>query len=87
MDTLKIDRSFVRNLENNPHDKIIVKAIIQLAQTLGIEAVAEGVETDAQKQFLTDNDCHIMQGFLFSPALPEGEFRGFLQQMYKHRRA
>ena len=81
VDTLKIDRSFVRNLDKNPHDKIIVKAIIQLAQTLGIEAVAEGVETETQRTFLTENDCHIMQGFLFSPALPSREFDRFLENL------
>lgn len=85
VDTLKIDRSFVRNIENNPHDKIIVKAIIQLAQTLGIEAIAEGVETKLQQRFLIDNHCHIMQGFLFSPALPADEFTHYLGQFYPER--
>lgn len=79
VDTLKIDRSFVRNLDNNPHDKIIVKAIIQLAQTLGIEAVAEGVETESQRCFLIENQCHIMQGYLFSPALPAERFHAYLE--------
>lgn len=78
VDTLKIDRSFVRNLDNNPHDKIIVKAIIQLAHTLGIEAVAEGVETASQCQFLEQNHCHIMQGFYFSQALPASEFDAYV---------
>lgn len=81
VDALKIDRSFVRNIENNPHDKIIVKAIIQLAQTLGIQAVAEGVETAEQKRFLIENECFIMQGFLFSPALPGDEFNKYLQSL------
>ena len=81
VDTLKIDRSFVRNLEKNPHDKIIVKAIIQLAQTLGIEAVAEGVETDEQRLFLEENTCHIMQGFLFSPAVSAEQFDDFLENL------
>lgn len=81
VDALKIDRSFVRNIENNPHDKIIVKAIIQLAQTLGIQAVAEGVETAEQKGFLIENECFIMQGFLFSPALPGDEFNKYLQSL------
>lgn len=80
VDSLKIDRSFVRNIDNNPHDKIIVKAIIQLAQTLGIEAVAEGVETQAQKRFLIENQCQIMQGYLFSPALPAAQFDQYLEQ-------
>ena len=80
VDTLKIDRSFVRNLENNPHDKIIVKAIIQLAQTLDIMVVAEGVENITQASYLLDNDCHIMQGFLFSPALSVEHFSEFMDK-------
>lgn len=83
VDTLKIDRSFVRNLDNNPHDKVIVKAIIQLAETLDIVAVAEGVENQAQSAFLSDNNCHIMQGFLFSPALPEVDFSTYIEQFNK----
>ncbi len=79
VDTLKIDGSFVRNLDNNPHDKVIVKAIIQLAETLDIVAVAEGVENQAQSKFLSNNNCHIMQGFLFSPALPEDNIMAFIQ--------
>lgn len=82
VDTLKIDRSFVRNIENNPHDKIIVKAIIQLAHTLGIEAVAEGVETKQQQAFLLDNDCYIMQGHIYSPALSAEEFGHYLAKSY-----
>jgi diguanylate cyclase (GGDEF)-like protein len=69
LDTLKIDRSFVRNIENNPHDKVIIKAIIQLSKTLDIDVTAEGVETEEQKEFLERNDCFSMQGFFFSPAV------------------
>lgn len=82
VDTLKIDRSFVRNIDNNPHDKIIVKAIIQLAHTLGIEAVAEGVENTTQQKFLIDNDCYLMQGHLFSPALPGDAFNDYLASAF-----
>ena len=78
IDILKIDRSFVRNLDNNPHDKVIVKAIIQLAQTLGILVVAEGVENLTQSHFLTENQCFVMQGYLFSQALPADEFERFM---------
>lgn len=78
VDSLKIDRSFVRNLDNNPHDKIIVKAIIQLAKALDINVIAEGVETDKQQKFLLENGCHIMQGFLFSAALPAAQFTEFV---------
>jgi diguanylate cyclase (GGDEF)-like protein/PAS domain S-box-containing protein len=84
VDSLKIDRSFVRNLDNNPHDKIIVKAIIQLAKALDIKVIAEGVETDKQQKFLLENGCHIMQGFLFSPALPADKFSEFVS-LYKRQ--
>ncbi|GAA0852752.1 putative bifunctional diguanylate cyclase/phosphodiesterase [Aliiglaciecola litoralis] len=77
VDIIKIDRSFVRNLDNNPHDKVIVKAIIQLAQTLDILVVAEGVENETQSHFLTENQCFVMQGYLFSQALPAEEFESF----------
>ncbi|WP_051275303.1 putative bifunctional diguanylate cyclase/phosphodiesterase [Aestuariibacter salexigens] len=63
---IKIDRSFVRNLENNPTDRLITRAMIQLSHSLDIEVVAEGVETEVQKAFLMDNGCHLMQGFLLS---------------------
>jgi len=79
VDTLKIDGSFVRKLHNNTHDKVIVKAIIQLAETLDIVAVAEGVENQAQSKLLSNNNCHIMQGFLFSPALTEDNIMAFIQ--------
>lgn len=81
VDTLKIDRSFVRNLDNNPHDKVIVKAIIQLAETLGIQAVAEGVENQAQAEFLSDNNCHLMQGYLYSAPLDAEAFSEYLGQI------
>ncbi|WP_342804529.1 EAL domain-containing protein [Alteromonas sp. M12] len=79
VDTLKIDRSFVRNLDNNPHDKIIVKAIIQLAETLGISVVAEGVETALQSEFLEQNKCFIMQGYFFSEPLSSNDFEAFIK--------
>ncbi|MDO6693592.1 EAL domain-containing protein [Aliiglaciecola sp. 3_MG-2023] len=79
VDTLKIDRSFVRNLENNPQEKIIVKAIIQLAETLGISVVAEGVETAVQSEFLAQNACFIMQGYLFSQPLSSQDFEVFMK--------
>ncbi|MCV2883900.1 EAL domain-containing protein [Aestuariibacter sp. AA17] len=75
---LKIDRSFVRNIDVNPHDRVIVQAIIQLAHTLGIEAIAEGVETQSQQAFLLDNQCYVMQGHLYSPAVTANAFTEYL---------
>lgn len=67
---LKIDRSFVSKLESAPHQAAIVRAIIKLGRSLGIEIVAEGVENEAQLDFLTKHRCHHGQGYLFARAQP-----------------
>jgi diguanylate cyclase (GGDEF)-like protein/PAS domain S-box-containing protein len=69
VDVLKIDRSFVRGLPQATNDGEIVAAIIQLGRSLGIEVVAEGIETVAQMEQLRSIGCHVGQGFLFSPAV------------------
>ncbi len=75
---LKIDRSFVTNLPDNPGDGQIARAIIAMAQALGLDVIAEGVEHQAQLNFLLQAGCHIGQGFLFSPAVPTAEFERWL---------
>jgi EAL domain-containing protein (putative c-di-GMP-specific phosphodiesterase class I) len=73
IDTIKIDRSFVRDLPNDSEDRAIAQAIISMGKALGMTVVAEGVETTAQQTFLRDHACDEMQGFLFSkPLSPEG---------------
>jgi diguanylate cyclase (GGDEF)-like protein/PAS domain S-box-containing protein len=72
VDTLKVDRSFVRDIANNPEDRAITEAIIALGKALNVTVVAEGVETVQQHDFLRDHACDEMQGFYFSrPCHPD----------------
>jgi EAL domain-containing protein (putative c-di-GMP-specific phosphodiesterase class I) len=66
---LKIDRSFVRGLPADDSDAGIVRAILQMARALNMKVIAEGVETEAQREFLLHAGCDEFQGFLFAPAL------------------
>jgi EAL domain-containing protein (putative c-di-GMP-specific phosphodiesterase class I) len=74
IDLLKIDRSFVRDLPDDASDGSIVEAILAMAQALGLGVVAEGVETEAQREFLAQRRCGLMQGYLFSRPLPADQF-------------
>lgn len=65
--SLKIDKSFVSELADNPDDQAIAMAVISLGHKLNLRVIAEGVETEQQVRFLRDNDCDEMQGYLFSP--------------------
>ncbi|MBI2746652.1 MAG: EAL domain-containing protein [Burkholderiales bacterium] len=65
LDQLKIDQSFVRDVLTDPNDAAIVRTILALAQSMDLQAVAEGVETEGQRQFLLDNGCTVFQGYLF----------------------
>ncbi|MDG1694526.1 MAG: EAL domain-containing protein [Porticoccaceae bacterium] len=69
VDTLKIDRLFTKGIETNTEDQAIVKSIVNLANELNIETVAEGVETEGQKAILKQLNCHSFQGFLVSEPL------------------
>ncbi len=75
---LKIDRSFVKGLPGDPSDAGIVNAIVNLGRALHLEIVAEGVETEAQRQFLQNTGCEQYQGFLFAPALATAGFEALL---------
>jgi EAL domain-containing protein (putative c-di-GMP-specific phosphodiesterase class I) len=73
VDKLKVDQSFVRDLTDDKDDAAIVAAIIGLAHSLGLDVLAEGVETDAQLAMLADLGCSKFQGYLFSRPLPPDE--------------
>lgn len=79
IDTIKIDQSFVKDIALEQNDEAIVKAIISLSHSLGLNVVAEGVETDTQSRFLSDNHCDYFQGFLFSKPLKSSEIPSFLE--------
>jgi diguanylate cyclase (GGDEF)-like protein/PAS domain S-box-containing protein len=83
--TLKIDKSFVRDLATNTHDAAITTAIIALAHGLNMNVVAEGVETEEQKRLLQVLNCEFMQGFLFSKAVSATEATKLLRK-YKWQR-
>jgi EAL domain-containing protein (putative c-di-GMP-specific phosphodiesterase class I) len=70
IDTLKIDIAFIREVTTNPQDAAITRTIIELAHSLSLQVVAEGVETQAQLAFLKDAGCDQIQGYLFSRPLP-----------------
>jgi len=79
LNQLKIDQSFVQNLPDKPSDSIVVQVIITLAQSLKLDVIAEGVETEAQRQFLDVHGCPTCQGYLFSKPVPLTEFEALLQ--------
>jgi EAL domain-containing protein (putative c-di-GMP-specific phosphodiesterase class I) len=77
VESLKIDQSFVRRMEQNPEDAVIVRAIIQLSSSLGLETIAEGVETESAADMLRELGCGMAQGYLWSRPLPALEIERF----------
>lgn len=83
LDQLKIDQSFVRDVLSDPNDAAIAKTIVTLGQSLGLAVIAEGVETQAQRDFLANAGCYAYQGYFFSKPLPEELFEQFLDHSHQ----
>lgn len=78
--TIKIDRSFISNVTENPEDDALCRAIIAMADSLSLDVVGEGVETKAHQKFLIENGAGIMQGFYFSRPIPAQEFEALISE-------
>src|SRR5690606_37073933 len=80
VDLLKIDQSFVHDALNGGNDAEIIRAIVSMAKSLGLEVIAEGVEQQGQLDLLQKQDCHLYQGYLFSKPLPFSQFIELLRE-------
>ena len=78
--TLKIDQEFVRDLSDDPDDAAITTTIISMAHSLGLNVVAEGVETEAQLQFLRNHGCDVIQGYWLARPLTAAACQAFLRR-------
>jgi len=78
IDKLKIDRAFIKDLPDDDEDAAITKAVIALAKSLNLKLIAEGVETQEQRDFIVENGCNNIQGYFYSKPIPADEMRAFL---------
>ncbi|HXH65108.1 MAG TPA: EAL domain-containing protein, partial [Mariprofundaceae bacterium] len=84
LDQLKIDQSFVRDIAADADDNAIVSTIIAMAHNLNLDVIAEGVETEEQKRFLSDRGCMHYQGYLFGKPVPIEQFGALLETNASH---
>lgn len=84
LDVLKIDQSFVRDCIDDPSDATIIRAIIAMARGLGLEVIAEGVETVEHAAFLKSENCHLLQGYLLAKPMPAKDFEIFCRDISQH---
>ena len=80
IDTLKIDQTFILNANLEGRDGAIISSIIDMGRRLKIKVIAEGVETEESLAYLKNKNCHVAQGYLFSPPLPVDEFQKLLEE-------
>ncbi len=81
VDIIKVDQQFIRDIPHSTEDMTLVKAVIAMAHSMGLDVVAEGVETEEQASFLRKHSCEELQGYLFSRPLPADEFEVMLRGM------
>jgi EAL domain-containing protein (putative c-di-GMP-specific phosphodiesterase class I) len=86
-DVLKIDRSFIADIERKPESMGLVKAIIAMAHSLGMEVIGEGVETSLQADFIHSRECNFAQGYYYGKPLPARDFSNWLEQYRPEARA
>jgi diguanylate cyclase (GGDEF)-like protein/PAS domain S-box-containing protein len=84
LDQIKIDQSFVRDIVTDTNDAAIVQTIIAMSEVLGLNVIAEGVETEAQREFLDLRGCHAFQGFLYGRPVPLQDFEARLREINVH---
>ena len=87
LDKIKIDKSFVQDLLDDDDDATIVRAIIQLGKSLGMQVIAEGVETAEQEAYIISEGCHEGQGYFYSKPLPARELSAYLKQAQRSNAA
>jgi EAL domain-containing protein (putative c-di-GMP-specific phosphodiesterase class I) len=87
IDRLKIDRSFVQDIPKGPADAAIIKAIISLTKHLDLDVIAEGVERPEQRDFLLENGCDVVQGFLCGKPMPAEKMESLLREQQTKEKA